>query len=263
MGVRGSTQGPPLGGQIPPKLTSDRPALIWPALGALEIWGATTEGGHQRRNYLSSGASGGSLHEGASFKVQRLILLHEERVWRTAKGEVRLCPPSVPPPEALYHFGTKNQVGKEEKSFLEGGFCNYVRLSWLWRSECQMHCWVQCTWMFCVSRAWHWIAQKLLLLKPPFFVPEPSSWRTLRVMDVHAARFFGERLRGSRNRGNKPERFWEGNLRLRGASARVSEREGFQRFSEVFRGFQRFFRCPLRAPLRVPFSSQCCGSCYP
>ena len=28
MGVRGSTQGPPLGGQIPPKLTSDRPALI-------------------------------------------------------------------------------------------------------------------------------------------------------------------------------------------------------------------------------------------
>ena len=28
MGVRGSTQGPPLGDQIPPKLTSDRPALI-------------------------------------------------------------------------------------------------------------------------------------------------------------------------------------------------------------------------------------------
>ena len=28
MGVRGSTQGPPLGGQIPPKLTSDRPAFI-------------------------------------------------------------------------------------------------------------------------------------------------------------------------------------------------------------------------------------------
>ena len=28
MGVRGTTQGPPLGGQIPPKLTSDRPALI-------------------------------------------------------------------------------------------------------------------------------------------------------------------------------------------------------------------------------------------
>ena len=33
MGVRVSSQGPPLGGQIPPKLTSDHPALIWPALG--------------------------------------------------------------------------------------------------------------------------------------------------------------------------------------------------------------------------------------
>ena len=40
MGVRGRAQGPPLGGQIPPNLTSDRPALIWPALGALEPRGA-------------------------------------------------------------------------------------------------------------------------------------------------------------------------------------------------------------------------------
>ena len=33
---------------------------------------------------------------------------------------------------------------------------------------------------------------------------------------------------------------------------------GFKRFSEGFGGFQRFFRGPLRAPLRV--SSQSCGS---
>ena len=26
-----------------------------------------------------------------------------------------------------------------------------VRLSWLWRSECQMHCWAQCPWVFLVS----------------------------------------------------------------------------------------------------------------
>ena len=38
---------------------------------------------------------------------------------------------------------------------------------------------------------------------------------------------------------------------------------GFQRFSEVLRGFQRFFKGPLRDPLRVPFSSQSCGSCCP
>ena len=38
---------------------------------------------------------------------------------------------------------------------------------------------------------------------------------------------------------------------------------GFQRFSEVFRGFQRFSKGPLRDPLRVPFSSQRCGSCCP
>ena len=40
---------------------------------------------------------------------------------------------------------------------------------------------------------------------------------------------FGERSRGNAIRGNR-----------KSASERVSEREGFQRFSEVFRGFQRF-----------------------
>ena len=41
MGVRGSSHGPRLGGQIPPKfnLTSDRPALVWPALGEVELSG--------------------------------------------------------------------------------------------------------------------------------------------------------------------------------------------------------------------------------
>ena len=50
----------------------------------------------------------------------------------------------------------------------------------------------------------------------------------------------------------------EGNLPLRG-SLRVSEGEGFrglQRFLEVFRGFQGFFRSPFRDPLRGRFPSQ-------
>ena len=46
-------------------------------------------------------------------------------------------------------------------------------------------------------------------------------------------------------------------------SERTSERKGFQRFSDVFTGFERFVKGPLRAPLRVPFSSQSCGSCCP
>ena len=86
-------------------------------------------------------------------------------------------------------------------------------------------------------------------------------------------------LRGNTIRGNRPERFWEGNLPLRGSlrgplRGMVSELfrafqrflevfRGSQRFSEVFRGFQRFFKRPLRDPLRVPFSSQSCRSCCP
>ena len=53
-------------------------------------------------------------------------------------------------------------------------------------------------------------------------------------------------LRGNTIRGNRPERFWEGNLPLRGSlrgplRGMVSELfRAFQRFLEVFRGFQRF-----------------------
>ena len=85
--------------------------------------------------------------------------------------------------------------------------------------------------------------------------------------------------RGNTIRGNRTERFCEGNLPLRGSlrgslRGRVSEvfrgfqrvwegLRGFERFLEVFRGFQRFFKDPLRDPLRVPFSSQSCRSCCP
>ena len=65
---------------------------------------------------------------------------------------------------------------------------------------------------------------------------------------------FGERPRGNRNRGNRPERFWEGNLPLRG-SLRGRLCRCFQRFLEVSGVF--------RGPLRVPFPSQSCGSCCP
>ena len=90
---------------------------------------------------------------------------------------------------------------------------------------------------------------------------------------------FGRVLRGNTIRGNRPERFWEGNLPLRGslggplrgmvselfrAFQRFSELfRGFQRFSEVFRGFSEVFQGPLRDPLRVPFSSQSWGPCCP
>ena len=39
----------------------------------------------------------------------------------------------------------------QKKEVFRRGFCKYVRLSWLWRSECQMYCWAQCPWLFFVS----------------------------------------------------------------------------------------------------------------
>ena len=63
------------------------------------------------------------------------------------------------------------------------------------------------------------------------------------------ARFEGLWLiRGNTTRGNRPERFWEGNLRLRG-SLRGRVFRGFGRFSEVFRDFSEIF--PLRVAGRV------------
>ena len=74
-------------------------------------------------------------------------------------------------------------------------------------------------------------------LELPLSLPRPEKIKNVRdVRQVMEG--FGERLRGNRNRGNRPERFWEGNLPLRG-SLRGSLRG---RVSEVFRGFQRFFR---------------------
>ena len=36
------------------------------------------------------------------------------------------------------------------KGFFTRGLCKNVRLSWLWRSECQMYCWTQCSWVLSV-----------------------------------------------------------------------------------------------------------------
>ena len=78
--------------------------------------------------------------------------------------------------------------------------------------------------------------------------------------------------RGNTIRGNRTERFWEGNLPLRGSlrgslRGRVSEVfRGFERFSEGLRGFWRFsevFQRPSQRPSQSPFSSQSCGSCCP
>ena len=74
----------------------------------------------------------------------------------------------------------------------------------------------------------------MLLPHPPTQSAEPKTKSVLLR--------FGERLRGNRNRGNRPERFWERNLPLR-RSLRGSLRGGFseffQRVLEVLRGFQR------------------------
>ena len=66
---------------------------------------------------------------------------------------------------------------------------------------------------------------------------------------------FGGVLRGNTIRGNRPERFSEGNLPLRGSlrgplRGMVSELfRAFQRFSEVFRGFQtEVFQRPSQSP---------------
>ena len=76
---------------------------------------------------------------------------------------------------------------------------------------------------------------------------------------------------------NRPERFREGKLTLIMVSERTSERDGFRGFQRysggcgfsdnfrdfhvMFSGLKRFFECPLRAPLRVPFYSQNRVSC--
>ena len=79
--------------------------------------------------------------------------------------------------------------------------------------------------------------------------------------------------RGNTIRGNRTGKVLRGKSASERVSERISEREGFQRFSVVFRGlrgferllrgFQRFCKDPLRDPLRVPFSSKSCGSCCP
>ena len=50
---------------------------------------------------LSSGASGGSLHGDASFKVEKAHLAAEKRGPEN-RNMKKFAPPSVPPPEALY-----------------------------------------------------------------------------------------------------------------------------------------------------------------
>ena len=63
-----------------------------------------------------------------------------------------------PPRGRIYlkpFFASKDVMGR---GFLERVFCRSVCLSWLWRSECPMHCWAQ----------YPRTLQKPPLLKPPF-----------------------------------------------------------------------------------------------
>ena len=52
------------------------------------------------------------------------------------------------------------------KGVSEGGFCKSLRLSWLWRSECQMDCRIQYPWLFFVFLGVD-SAEAPFLLKPP------------------------------------------------------------------------------------------------
>ena len=60
----------------------------------------------------------------------------------------------------------------------------------------------------------------------------------------------GESSRGNGNRGNRPERFWEGNLPLRG-HLRGRVFRGFQKILEVFRGLQRPFQTPFQRQISL------------
>ena len=81
---------------------------------------------------------------------------------------------------------------------------------------------------------------------------KPAIKKTASVCD-HA---FGERFRGNTIRGNRPERFWEGNLPLRGSlrgflrgSLRGFLRGSLRgRFLEDFRGFSEVFQRPSQRP---------------
>ena len=75
--------------------------------------------------------------------------------------------------------------------------------------------------------------------------PLLSLYRSVKLVGVS---------RGNTIRGNRTERFWEGNLPLRGSlrgSLRGEGFRGFQRFWEVFRWFERFsegFQRPSQRP---------------
>ena len=55
---------------------------------------------------------------------------------------------------------------------LAGSFCKNVRLAWLWRSECQMHCWAQYPWYFCPPGRGTRLCRNPLCKTPLFLVPD-------------------------------------------------------------------------------------------
>ena len=99
-------------------------------------------------------------------------------------------------------------------------------------------------------RKGNWVKRSAPFSEPPhaenkhFLLSSPSQI---------SAPTIGERLRGNRNRGNRPERFWEGNLPLRG-SLRGRAFRALQRFSEAFRGPLRGFQRPSQSPSQSAIS---------
>ena len=68
-----------------------------------------------------------------------------------------------------------------------------------------------------------------------------------------------KRLRGNTIKGQQDQE----PLRGKSASERVSEREGFQRFSEVFRGFYWFLEAPSETLSEADFPLRDSRSCCP
>ena len=117
----------------------------------------------------------------------------------------------------------------------------------------------------------------ILISHVPYVQSEPAhNWRCKSKLQPCTSPSLGGLLQSGalkakedKQRHKRYQHYWSGVLgqsclsTSEKVSERTSEREGFQRLSEVLRGFQRFFRGPLGAPLRVPFSSQTCGPSCP
>ena len=65
----------------------------------------------------------------------------------------------------FFSISSPSREKKSKNWVLERGFCQSVQL---WRSECQMRCWVQYPCVILLSGAWRWILQTTPFARTPF-----------------------------------------------------------------------------------------------